>query len=221
MPQIRSYHANFTAGELSDDLLARTDLRAYQNGARKLRNVFIKPTGAVVRRSGLRFVDLAKGPGRLAEFEFNNEQVYLLVFTDHVIDIYHDGERIVTLWAPWSLSQLGQLNWTQSADTLLIVHPEVPPQRLTRLADGRWDLADWGIKSEGGRMQWPHYKFAGEAVTCQPTQTTGNINIYCSQPSVFTDRHLGARIRLNNRELIVTALIPGWGISAFMARRSG
>jgi hypothetical protein len=86
MPHLRSYKTSVTAGELSDDLLGRSDLRAYENGARRLHNVFIRPTGGVSRRAGLRFVDTARGPGRLISFEFNVEQVYLLVLADHVLD---------------------------------------------------------------------------------------------------------------------------------------
>ncbi|MDD3021712.1 MAG: hypothetical protein PHX61_12165, partial [Alphaproteobacteria bacterium] len=67
----------FTAGEVSPSLLGRGDLRAYDNGALKLRNVFIQPTGGVKRRSGLRYLDQISGQGRLIAFEFNTEQTYL------------------------------------------------------------------------------------------------------------------------------------------------
>ena len=48
MPRLRSSKTSFTAGELSEELLGRSDLRAYENGARRLRNVFIRPTGGVI-----------------------------------------------------------------------------------------------------------------------------------------------------------------------------
>ena len=52
---------SFTAGEISPRLLGRGDLSAYENGARRLRNVFIHPTGGVSRRAGLRYIDTARG----------------------------------------------------------------------------------------------------------------------------------------------------------------
>ena len=76
MAAIRRLKASFAAGELSDELLGRADLRAYENGARRLRNVFILPTGGVRRRPGLAHVATISGPGRLASFEFNTEQTY-------------------------------------------------------------------------------------------------------------------------------------------------
>lgn len=45
MTRIREIKTTFTAGEVSDELLGRGDLRAYENGALALRNVFINPTG--------------------------------------------------------------------------------------------------------------------------------------------------------------------------------
>lgn len=47
----RRIKTSFTAGELAPELLGRSDLRAYENGARKLRNVVILPTGGLSRPS--------------------------------------------------------------------------------------------------------------------------------------------------------------------------
>ena len=51
MPAIKRTKTSFTAGELAPELLGRADLRAYENGARRLRNVVIQPTGGVSRRA--------------------------------------------------------------------------------------------------------------------------------------------------------------------------
>ncbi|MEM9470097.1 MAG: hypothetical protein AAF988_08030, partial [Pseudomonadota bacterium] len=90
MTRIRQVETNFTAGEVSSDLLGRGDLVAYENGASKIRNMFIYPTGGLTRRSGLKYLDNAAGEGRLLPFEFNAEQTYLLVVTENQIDIYYD-----------------------------------------------------------------------------------------------------------------------------------
>ena len=78
MARISINKSNFTAGEISPRLLGRGDLRAYENGASTLTNVFIHPTGGLSRRAGLRFLDQARGDGRLIGFEFNASQIYLL-----------------------------------------------------------------------------------------------------------------------------------------------
>ena len=115
----------------------------------------------------------AAGPGRLVAFEFNTEQVYLLVFSEGRIDVYRDGTKVAEISAPWTYTQLGQINWTQSADTLLVVHPDVAPKRITRTSESAWQLTDWTFQTENERIYWPHYKFADPAVTLQASATTG------------------------------------------------
>ena len=53
MTRIRDMKTTFTAGEVSRELLGRGDLRAYDNGALTLRNVFINPTGVCAAASAL------------------------------------------------------------------------------------------------------------------------------------------------------------------------
>ena len=165
MVHIRVDKTNFTAGEISPRLFGRGDLTAYANGAKELRNVFIQPTGGVTRRDGLRFLDTLRGDGRLIAFEFNTQQVYLLVFTNLKMDIYRDGVNIADIDVPWTIDQIRQINWTQSADTLLIVHPDVPPKKITRTSDNDWSVNDWTFFTENARIYQPMHKYADDETT--------------------------------------------------------
>ena len=79
MPVVKRAKTTFAAGELAPELLGRGDLSAFDNGARRLRNVFIQPTGGLTRRAGLRHVAALPGAARIIPFEFNTEQTYLVV----------------------------------------------------------------------------------------------------------------------------------------------
>lgn len=203
MSRIRQIKTNFTAGEVSRDLLGRGDLRAYENGALTLRNLFIHPTGGVSRRAGLAYIDTAAGDGRLVSFEFNTEQTYLMVVTDGQIDIYAGGVNIQTLAAPWSSAQIAQLVWTQSADTLLLVHPDATPKKLLRNALGAFVLEDWNFFADNNVVEQPYYKFADSAVTVTPSATTGSITLTASA-SVFESGHDGTRLRVGGKEVLIT-----------------
>ncbi len=86
MSKLRNHKTNFTAGEVSYDLLGRADLSAYDNGALELKNVFISPIGGIERRAGLRYVaTLQPTANRLISFEFNTEQTYLFVLSNQKI----------------------------------------------------------------------------------------------------------------------------------------
>lgn len=204
MPRIVQTKTTFTAGEVSRDLLGRGDLRAYENGALTLRNVFIQPTGGVTRRAGLRYVDTAAGDGRLVAFEFSTEQNYLLVLTPGQVAVYADDALITTLTAPWDASQIAQIAWTQSADTLLLTHPDLAPLKLTRNAGGVWSLAAWTYITESDVIRQPYYKFAEPAVTVTPSATTGAIVLTASTP-VFAAGHAGTRMRIGGKEVIITS----------------
>jgi uncharacterized lipoprotein NlpE involved in copper resistance len=205
MPRLSLQKSSFTAGEISPRLLGRGDLRAYDNGASRLRNVFIHPTGGISRRAGLRHVAAAPGLGRLIAFEFNTEQVYLLVFTGLKMDVYRNEVKVAAIAAPWTEAQIGQLGWVQSADTLLVVHPDVAPKKITRTSDADWTIADWSFLEANGRINQPHHKFADDGVTLTPSATTGTITLGASA-AVFTAGHAGARWRLQNKEVEITAV---------------
>lgn len=205
MTRVRQVKTNFTAGEISRHLLGRGDLRAFDNGALSLRNLFIHPTGGVTRRSGLALVDDARGDGRLVAFEFNTEQTYLLAFSDARIDVFHGDARVATVETPWSVAQLPQISWTQSADTLLVCHPDVPPRRLSRTGAADWTLAEWSYVEEEGALRLPFYRFAPAAVTLSASGTTGVVTLTASAP-VFDPRHERTRMRIRGRQVRITGV---------------
>ncbi|MBK9584403.1 MAG: hypothetical protein KA099_03045 [Alphaproteobacteria bacterium] len=203
MTRITEMKTTFTAGEVSRELLGRGDLRAYDNGALTLRNVFINPTGGVRRRFGLGYIDTAPGNGKLIAFEFNTEQTALLLLTHEQIDVYTGGLNVATIAAPWEEGQIAQIAWTQSADTLLLVHPDVPPKKLTRGTGGTWTLSDWNFFTENNVVQQPYYKFADSEVTLTPSATTGSITLTASVP-VFSSGHENTRLRVGGKEVLIT-----------------
>lgn len=203
MTRIRDIKTTFTAGEVSRDLLGRGDLRAYDNGALTLRNVFINPTGGVTRRSGLGYIDTAAGDGKVIAFEFNTQQTALLVITDEQIDIYSGGVKEVTLSAPWTTVQIQQLAWTQSADTLLLTHPDVPPKKLVRSIGGVWTLSDWSFFSDNNIIFQPFFKFAASDMTLTPSAVSGDITLTASA-DIFEAGHEGTRLRVRGIDIDIT-----------------
>jgi hypothetical protein len=195
----RQAKTSFTAGELSPELLARQDLRAYANGAAKLRNVFILPTGGVTRRPGLRHIAMLPGPARLIAFEFNTEQAYLLALTHQAFRVFLDDALVAQGSAPWTEAMLPQLAFTQSADTLLLCHPEMEPRAMTRTSHTSWTLGSWPWRAA------PTYRFGAEGVTVAASATEGSVTLTASAP-VFAAGHLNTRFRLRGTTGRVTAI---------------
>ncbi|TCZ55553.1 hypothetical protein [Roseicella aquatilis] len=207
MPLTRTLKTSFTAGELAPELLGRPDLRAFANGARRLRNVLIQPTGGVTRRPGLRHIATLPGPAKLIAFEFNTEQAYLLALTDGAMQVFVGDAPVAQVAGPWIAAMLPQLAWTQSADTLLLCHPDMVPQRITRTSHTSWTVAPWSFAGE------PFRRFADAAVTLSPSATTGSITLTASA-AVFQPGHAGVRVRIGGRRVLVTAVASATQASA-------
>jgi hypothetical protein len=197
----RRIKSSFAAGELAPELLGRGDLRAYENGARRLRNVVIQPTGGVARRPGLLHVGAIGAPARLVPFEFNTEQTYLLVFTPGWMNVFMGDAMVAWMPGPWTAEMLPQLAWTQSADTLLLFHPDMPPRKITRSSHAAWTVADFEIPA------MPFHAFApGTSLTASGTGGAGSVVTLGASADVFVPAHLHAGLRLRGVNGRITAV---------------
>lgn len=209
MPKITIAKNNFTAGEIAPDLWGRADLQGYANGAARLRNVILRPTGGVTRRPGLRHVWSLHGVAavRLASFSFNTEQTYLLVFAPQKLHVFRDTERVYHGDAPWTEEQLPNLSWTQSADTLFLCHPGMRPQRITRFSHNDWKIENFTFATEKdtGAVFEPSFKFAKQDVTLVPSATSGSVTLTASD-DFFLPGHASTQLRIKKKAVRIDAV---------------
>jgi len=84
---------------------------------------------------------------RLESFEFSVIQAYVLEFTDKNLRVYKDkgiildGGAPVEVSTPYLEADLFELQVTQSADIMYIVHPSYAPRKLTRTSHTAWTLS--------------------------------------------------------------------------------
>ena len=140
---------NFASGELSPALNGRVDLRQYYQGASRIQNFEIIPTGGIRRRPGIKRLAQLDGESRIIPFIVNKNSVYVLQFitnpnydaTDptsvasyikvwkkNVVDVY---TVIQTLNAPYvSFAEIKEIQYAQNYDTMIFVHKNYRPQIL-------------------------------------------------------------------------------------------
>ncbi len=206
MSKLTNHKTNFTAGEVSYDLLGRGDLSAYENGALDLKNVFISPIGGIERRAGLRYVAaLNKTALRLIAFEFNTEQTYLFVVGNQSTAIYKNETLLQTLTTPWVSADIPMIRWTQSADTLLVTHPDYAPVQITRDSNESFALSQWVFDTKDGQKLCPFEKFAATEMTLKSSGTNQTVTLTASA-ALFTTGHVGVRFRLQGGEVQVTSV---------------
>jgi hypothetical protein len=208
MSRFVSIQTNFSTGELDPLLRARVDLTAYSNALEKATNVVCQPQGGIRRRPGSRYITALANSGaesaangvRLVEFEFSTSDSYMLCFTHNRMYIFKNRVLITningtgnpylsTSGVGLTGSTLNNIVWTQSADTLIVVHPDVAPIKIVR---GATD-ADW----TAGAITFdsiPKYAFTvsvtNPAGTLTPSAVSGKVTLTASS-SVFVAGSVG------------------------------
>jgi hypothetical protein len=98
MSRVSIIKTNFTAGELSKDLLGRVDIAKYNNGAETIENMIVEPHGGLRRRSGTRFVKEVKTSSLdtiLQGFEFSTTQAYVIEFGNLYMRFFKDQGAVL------------------------------------------------------------------------------------------------------------------------------
>ena len=199
MGRVRQTRNSFNSGELDPLLASRFDVRAHSQGAGTLRNVICLPQGGVRRRGGLEYLySIPEGDARLIPFSFSVTQDYLLVFVTEKMYVFKDGVLVTDingsgndyLAVPWTLAEILEAGWTQSADTLLVFHRAHPPYRITRGGtDATWTGADATFKF----LPTEDFNADYDAVTFTLGAVTGTGITLTASSGVFTAEHVGGR----------------------------
>lgn len=84
--------SNFAAGELSPKIRGRFNLPIYFNGAERQKNFISETQGPAKFRTGTRFVNHTRSNNTAVfiPFQFNDEQSYILEFTENFMRIFKD-----------------------------------------------------------------------------------------------------------------------------------
>ena len=188
---------SFTSGELSPRLAARTDFDKYRSGCKRLRNFFIMPQGGVYGRPGTRFVREVKNSAakcRIIPFEFSSEQAYIIEMGDTHLRFYKDGGIIISgtpveVEHPWSESELFDVRYAQTADTMYFAHPNKAPQKLTRTSHTSWTLSPVVFK-DGPYM--PANGDTTKTLTSSVTALGAAGTLTATGHTPFVDGHVGS-----------------------------
>ena len=134
---------NFIMGEVSPRVEGRVELPQYAQSCRILENFIIAPQGGADRRPGSYFVANGKNDSdriRLLPLALESGN-YVLELGHQYIRFFKDHERIEYTGTPveaattYDKSDLFQIKYVQTKDTLYSVHRGYDPKELTRGGD--------------------------------------------------------------------------------------
>lgn len=213
MTNLNTLQTNFASGELDPSLRGQTNLKAYVDGARRLRNVQRRSTGGVERRPGT--LDLGPMPlrARLAEFEFSSDQRFALAFMAGGVGIYDiNGVFIQLLAGPWTEKQAFELTYVQAGDAVVITHIECVTQLLKRTGPTAFTLTPFAFErsADGLKIYQPYYKFVAATVSLKLDGTA----LTAIGGDVFQAGHVGQRFRIYDGEVLITAYTSPTAVTA-------
>lgn len=240
MSRITQYQSNFTAGEIDPLLVGRVDIQQYASAVSKATNVVMLPQGGFERRPGSKFLlNLTDHLGpftplegiRLIPFEFSTTQSFMLVFVKNTTTfirmfVFANGKLINNIGNQGPASNyvshafgdidLNRLYYTQSADTLILVHEDMTPKKLVRGASNNlWGFINstQSTFNNGNPLIVPKVAFtlstSNPAGTITPDAIDGTVTITASS-GVFTTAHVDQYINV----------LSGFGRAKIIERQS-
>lgn len=207
--------SSFNAGEFSESMVGRTDVKYYYNACKKLRNFQTMVQGPARRRSGSRYASAIKNEAHktwLVRFQFNVTQSYILEFGDLYIRFFSNHGQVMDpanpanpleVATPYTVSDLTandgtfKLRFRQSNDILYICHRSYQTRKLIRL--GADDFAIESYEPKGG----PFRSINPEETTTVyiDNGTVGAGRTLTASSPIFNTGHVGGLFLLEQKNV--------------------
>lgn len=184
------YFPAFSGGEISPQMLGRSDTEIYRTSAQTIDNFIVQIQGGAMRRAGFKYIADAKAATttKLIPFYHSSGSEYILEFSNLKFRIFKDGAVVggpTEVTTVFTTAQIPYLDYAQSGDNMYVTHEDHPPQSITRTSDTAWNIAD--VEYECAPM------FPIDDDTYGRTEDLGNTTITVSTLSANT---LGATATL-------------------------
>lgn len=154
---VKVFQRSFNGGEVSPSMFARIDDGKYQTGLAKCTNFLIEPQGPITMRPGFAYVNKTKQQDKspkLIPFTFSTDQTMVLEFGDKYIRFHTQGQTLLDddgdpyeVVTPYSIDDVFDIHYVQSADVLTLVHPQYAPRELRRYGATDWRLVEINFSS--------------------------------------------------------------------------
>lgn len=216
MSHVTPAQVSFAAGELSEQVHCRIDLRQREIGVKKMLGWHPRLQGPAEATPGTIDHGALRGPEAIGiPYVFNRTQAYMVEVSDGKMRFYTNNVRIETspgvayeIDAPWTAAQLPELYWHQSLDALYIYHGEVQTRKLSRTSATTFVLENFVY--QGGPFE---SRNEDKALTVSASSTSGTVTLTASDP-LFAATDVG---RLFRMEAVDLGSIPAWDVGMAVA----
>lgn len=198
---IHLLQANFARGEVSPYLFGRVDITAYSSGLRTLRNFFVRPEGPVSNRPGFQYtgnaITATSKASILVPFVFSTTQSYIIEIGALTSQVFSNGSLVIgaSFVTPWAAADLATLRWSQSSDTLTVVHPNYPIYEIKRVSASVFTCLPATL------INGPFLPQNTDGTTFVFASASSGIVTLTASAPIFNANHVGALFQLTQQDL--------------------
>lgn len=211
MPRASPAFTSFNGGEFSPRMDGRVDFAKYPSACSVLENGIPTVQGPVRNRPGTHYVDSVLNPvyrSWLARFEFSYDQAFVLEFSNDKLGFFINRARLLNVGVPYTITTpytdagltnsegAFALSGVQTADIMYLGGAGKPPQKLSRLGNTNWTIAEYQ-PADGPYLD----QNTTEATTVYASAASGAGITLTASASIFTANHVGALVRLDVQNL--------------------
>ncbi len=205
---------SFARGEVSPFMFGRVDLAGWAQGLRTCRNFSVRPEGSVSNRQGFTYlnnsISAVSKSTLLLPFIFSATQSYVIEVGASTAQVFSNGAQVlsgglpISFATPWAAADLPLLRWSQSSDTLTVVHPKYPPYEIKRTSANSFTCI------QAVYINGPFLQQNSDGVTfVWASAKSGNVTLHSTAP-IFNANHVGALFQLTQQDI---STIPPWEAS--------
>ena len=163
-------------------------------------HVWLNSIVGMTRLNGRRFV-VANQTTNTFELTGENSTSY---------DTYTSGgtaSKVYEIATTYTTAQIFEIQYTQSADVMYIVHPDHKPKKLSRTGHTSWTLTDVDF------LRGPYLDANTSSATMTPSGTSGAVTITAST-STFVSGDIGRLIKIETGHAKITGYTSGTQVAA-------
>ena len=195
---------SFADGEVSPNFFANSDI----HGLSRLENMDIIPGGGLRRRPGLKKIAKLSGNARLISFSVSETENYVLAIMNGLVRIFSGDSFVQDIFAPWTSSDLGRLQYAQRFGTIIFVHPDYRPKILYR-DNGIFKFTNFSFTSSDGgeNIDIPFMRFEDSDninITLTMVNSTAHLN---TNQDFWTPNSVDSHLSFLNKTWLITSYV--------------
>lgn len=247
MAKFREIKTSFLGGEISPAAMGRVDLPFYKSSCKTMKNAIPLLSGGCYRRPGTFFESSESASTdyapRLIPFLVSKTESYALRITKVIastglIEAFQPTSNVaastkttVTGTHPWvgslanNYTTVGfydewhSVQYAQSADVMILVHPRYKPYRLSRTAVGAFNIYGFDTDSAGTQLtgsffrdSYPYLNQNTTATTLGIASTSGSNIALTASTAIFTaaDDWVGVVFKINDGTNTGVVKVVSW-----------